>query len=80
MAELETDLVILLVRGVDGARRLLGEPRLERARRAAAWLAENESALRDRGLLSFGEKLEDLHLAPALEEALLAALSEALPP
>lgn len=74
MAELESDLIVLLIRGVDGALPLLGEARLARARRGAAWLAANQSELRSRGLLSYGEKPGDLHLAPALEEALLAAL------
>jgi hypothetical protein len=74
MAELETDLRLLLARGVDASLPLIGDVRVQRARRAAAWIAAHELALRSRGLLSYGEKPGDLHLAPPLEEALAAAL------
>jgi hypothetical protein len=77
VAELETDLRILLARGIDGTLPLLGEARLRRARRAAAWIAANDAELRSRGLVSYGEKLEGLHLAPALEDALLEELGGA---
>jgi len=70
VAELEDDLRALLLVGIDAAGAKIGPERLERARRIAGWLAANEEALRTRGLLSFGEKLADLHLAPELEEAL----------
>jgi len=63
----------------DDLRRLLtGQPAAHerRARRAAAYLAAHEADLRERGLLSFGEKLGDLHLAPALEDALAAWLDD----
>ena len=68
--ELEEDLRLLLSLGVDAAGSELGERRLARARRAAGYLARHHEELRERGLLSFGERPEDLHLAPALEEAL----------
>ena len=72
MAELEDDLRALVARGPEGTG--LDPARLERARRAAAWLAAHEAELRARGLLAFGEKPGDLHLAPGLEDALVAAL------
>ena len=72
MAELEDDLRLLLTVGIDGARARLGEARLARARRAAGYLARHHEELRERGLLSFGERPEDVHLAPALEDALTA--------
>ena len=73
MAELEDDLRALVAGGAEG----LGEARLRRARRAATWIAAREGELRARGLLSFGEKPGDLHIAPELEEALTVAAAEA---
>lgn len=70
MAELEDDLRALVTGRADG----LDPARLARARRAAAWLAAREGELRARGLLSFGEKPGDLHIAPELEAALASAL------
>ncbi len=74
--ELEDDLRLLVGVGVDAARARIGERRLLRARRAAGYLARNHEALRERGLLSFGERAGDLHLAPALEDALAALDSD----
>jgi hypothetical protein len=70
MAELEDDLRLLVSRGIEAAGAVLGAERLLRARRVAGYLARHHEALRERGLLALGERLEDLHLAPALEEAL----------
>jgi len=72
--ELEDDLRLVLAEGVEAARARIGEARLLRARRAAAYLARHHEGLRERGLLSFGEKPERIHLAPALEEALSSLL------
>ena len=78
MAQLEDDLRRLLREGAAGtlAAAGLGAARLERARRAAAYLAAHEGELRARGLLAFGEKPDDIHLAPPLEDALEEALAE----
>lgn len=74
MAELEDDLRALVAGGAEG----LDARRLRRAQRAAAWIAAREAELRARGLLSFGEKLGDLHIAPELEETLaIAAAADA---
>jgi hypothetical protein len=70
VAELEDDLRILVSQGLEAAGAALGPSRLLRARRAAGYLARHHEALRERGLLSMGERPEDLHLAPALEDAL----------
>jgi hypothetical protein len=78
VAQLEDDLRQLLRDGTAGAAPLgpagLGAARLERARRAAAYLAAHAAELRARGLLAFGEKPGDVHLAPPLEDALEEAL------
>jgi hypothetical protein len=68
--ELEDDLRLLLGLGVEAARERIGEARLARARRAADYLVRHHEGLRERGLLSFGDRPERLHLAPALEAAL----------
>ena len=75
MGELEEDLRQVMLGG-DAVSLRLGDERMRRARSAAAYLAAHERSLREQGLLSFGEKLGDLHLAPALEEALLEAWSQ----
>jgi hypothetical protein len=69
VAELEDDLRALVAGRAEG----LDAARLRRARRAAAWIAAREGELRARGLLSFGERVGDLHIAPELEAALAAA-------
>ena len=68
--ELEDDLRLVLRVGVEAARARIGEARLLRARRAAGYLARHHEELRERGLLALGERPEDVHLAPALEDAL----------